>query len=736
MRVVGTLLLALVAACTPRSATKVQDATTVDASRELKSKSDFRKLIGEVEGAEPVVKFTLFKNSGDIYFQNTAKYQYHLQFLNNMFEEYKTLNMGGFEQLIFSEPPTLLAGGIYWLDGFTAADLPEPGILGFNTYFAEANGAPGFNAEYVKMVHKRLSETVAYAPGKIAYIFQSAPAFFKNRNTLAQIGIKSYPVNAIMGKSDKARVYSAAKSYGYLRKITSAEFAAGDYSSKDILLFDEVPIDIGPVSGVISANPQVPHSHVIFRSVNMKIPDLFVPNAGSVAAIANNLGKLVEFTTSGENSWTIRGADEIPNIAELAQAYFAQRVPALPELRANLQEANVFDFASAGASPALSDRYGAKGTNFALLDLALRKGGVDRQFANGSFLIPYSFNATHMAQRLTSTVCGKASEKCAKSYAGECSAPTKICMDIAGRGGTLRDFALAIAAPGYTVQMLASGGLRKASLFTVQYVIKKTEMVPAHLAQIKGLLSQRWSPTTRVRFRSSSNVEDLPGLTGAGLYSSHSGCLADEGLASGPSRCMTKLEYDRIVARITRLRALNNPELQPLIADLQESLTDTDLVADAVRKVFASLWYERAFLSRDYYRIPHDKAYMAVLVHPSFADDSANGVVVVEAAGSGIRSDVVVQQDDISITNPEIPGAVPEEVVVTTGAAPQYITRSNQVPAGGTVLSQAQLDDLQRQLKIVFDAFTALGLNKTGRLDVEIKRNQQGQMQIKQTRSL
>jgi hypothetical protein len=181
---------------------------------------------------------------------------------------------------------------------------------------------------------------------------------------------------------------------------------------------------------------------------------------------------------------------------------------------------------------------------------------------------------------------------------------------------------------------------------------------------------------------------------------------------------------------------MNNPELQPLIEDLQESLTDTDLVADAVRKVFASLWYERAFLSRDYYRIRHDKAYMAALVHPSFADDSANGVVVVERAASGIRSDIVVQVDDISITNPEIPGAVPEEVVVTTGAAPQYLTRSNQVPAGSTVLSQAQLDDLQRQLKIVFDAFTALGLNTTEKLDIEIKRNQQGQMQIKQTRSL
>jgi hypothetical protein len=147
LRVLGVLLFASALSCTPRSATRVLDAGTVDVSRELKSKSDFRKLIGEVEGSEPVVKFTLFKNSGEIYFQNTAKYQYHVDFLNDRFQEYKTLNMGGFEQLIFSEPPTLLAGGIYWLDEFTAADLPTPGILGFNIYFAESNGAPGFNAE-------------------------------------------------------------------------------------------------------------------------------------------------------------------------------------------------------------------------------------------------------------------------------------------------------------------------------------------------------------------------------------------------------------------------------------------------------------------------------------------------------------------------------------------------------------------------------------------------------------
>lgn len=732
-----------IASCTPKTNVNVSGVfnyNTLDMVQNIASKADFMKLVGQVSGSEPMVKLTLFRSSGAIYYQNTAKYNFHLQFLNDKFPEFKTLTMQGFEQLIFSEPPTLLAGAVYWLDDFSASDLSSRGAIGFNIYFASQNGSPGFKPEYVELVHKRISETISYPSDKIVYIFESPQAFFKGKMLLSQKGIKSYPVNAILGKSDKPRVYSAAQSYGYLRPISQAEFEAGDYTSKDILLFDDVPIDIGPVAGVISSMPQVPHSHVIFRATNMKIPDIFIPNARSVPSIAQNFGKLVELSATQDGGWSIKGANELPNIAALAESYFEKRIPDLPQPRSNLQELNFFDITTNTPSAALADRYGSKGTNFAILDAALRANGVERSFAKGAFLIPYSFNAAHMGQKVATAVCQKASEKCAKIYGSECTPASQVCASVATKSGSLRDFALTIAAPPFTAQMLSNGRMRKASLEMLRYAIAKTALIPDQLTQIKAALSLRWPDSTRVRFRSSSNAEDLSGLTGAGLYSSHSGCMADEGNTSiGPSACATPLELSRTRTLIAKLRTINDPKVATIIADLEESLTDKDLVSEAVRKVFASLWNERAFLSRDYYKMPHDKVFMAVLVHPSFADDTANGVAVVEQDNNGIRADVVVQTADLSITNPEIPGAVPEEVVLTSNGGPaaaQYLSRSNQVAGGGTILTPTQLGDLLRQLEIVFKTFHAAGLNTTGRVDVEIKRNGRGQMQIKQMRSL
>ena len=60
--------------------------------------------------------------------------------------------------------------------------------------------------------------------------------------------------------------------------------------------------------------------------------------------------------------------------------------------------------------------------------------------------------------------------------------------------------------------------------------------------------------TRRIRLRSSTNAEDLAGLTGAGLYTSHSACLADvDEDAPGGSQCLTELEKARTEALIAKL---------------------------------------------------------------------------------------------------------------------------------------------------------------------------------------
>lgn len=125
---------------------------------------------------------------------------------------------------------------------------------------------------------------------------------------------------------------------------------------------------------------------------------------------------------------------------------------------------------------------------------------------------------------------------------------------------------------------------------------------------------------TSYKFRSSTNAEDLEGFNGAGLYSSYGGKL--------------------------------NSKSKPI-----------DL---AIKRVWASLWNFTAFEERTYFKIDHASTAMGVLVHRSFPDEDANGVVITKNLFNQNHAYVVnVQFDDISVVDPE-PGIIQDQVILYT----------------------------------------------------------------------
>ena len=101
------------------------------------------------------------------------------------------------------------------------------------------------------------------------------------------------------------------------------------------------------------------------------------------------------------------------------------------------------------------------------------------------------------------------------------------------------------------------------------------------LATIENAVTAAFG-ATRMKFRSSTNAEDLAHHTGAGLYESRAGAVGD-----------------------------------PLYP-----------VDVALKTVWASVWNVRAFEERDYAGIDHTQVAMAILVAPSFPDELANGVAI------------------------------------------------------------------------------------------------------------
>jgi len=172
-------------------------------------------------------------------------------------------------------------------------------------------------------------------------------------------------------------------------------------------------------------------------------------------------------------------------------------------------------------------------------------------------------------------------------------------------------------------------------------------------------------PGTRMRFRSSTNAEDLGAFTGAGLYTSQSGDPLD------PKR--------------------------PVDA--------------AVKTVWASVWGPRAFEEREWYGIDHTQVGMSVLVHRSFPDEEANGVAITanifDTTGVEPGFYVNVQAGDESVVLPE-PGVVTDQFIYyydSPGQPVVYLASSNLIEDGETVLTNAQINELGNALAAIRDYF-------------------------------
>lgn len=226
--------------------------------------------------------------------------------------------------------------------------------------------------------------------------------------------------------------------------------------------------------------------------------------------------------------------------------------------------------------------------------------------------------------------------------------------------------------PGDRFGDLARGvGLRGAFL--------STPVPPAVLDPILAELTARYAhlaPSQGLRFRSSSNIEDIEGFNGAGLYASYSGWL-------------TPPTPDATVER-------------------------------ALQQVWGSYWGAEAFEERHAAGIDHLVGGMGVLVHPRFEDEAeeTNGVITISRLpdGHAERWEMVVnaQVGAISVTNPTLDETcrtiLPEvaRVLQAEAGAPRVERTQPSTETTGQVLDDAQLLGLLETLKPVVERWRGI----------------------------
>lgn len=197
---------------------------------------------------------------------------------------------------------------------------------------------------------------------------------------------------------------------------------------------------------------------------------------------------------------------------------------------------------------------------------------------------------------------------------------------------------------------------------------------------------------TPIRCRSSTNNEDLPGFSGAGLYDSFT----------------------------------HNP--------------DEGHLAKSIKQVYASLWNFRAFEERDFYRIDHKATAMGVLLHPNFKNEQANGVAVSEDILYETDGNYYLntQMGEDLVTNPGA-DASPEEMLLGQRAQDghEIVRRSSDVAEGGQLLSDTHLTAMRKHLTTIHESFRKLyelGAEDQFAMEIEYKITADGLLVIKQAR--
>ncbi|MBT3275839.1 MAG: hypothetical protein HN368_22005, partial [Spirochaetales bacterium] len=428
-----------------------------------------------------------------------------------------------------------------------------------------------------------------------------------------------------------------AEGFGLLRQMELNERP----NSRDIVLYDALPNEMPRVAGIITTVPQTPLSHVNLRAVQDGVPNAFVKGALDNERISSLIGKYVYLKVDAGDFY-IREAAR----AEV-ESHFSDMRPENAQVPArDLSVVSILPLDEIAFES--SSSFGAKTANLA----ALRTFGFPNGTVPDGFGIPFYYYDEFM------------------KFNGFYEQAEEMLQDPEFQSD-------------YNVQEMKLAEFRES--------IKDGDM-PRWMWNALSALQVSFPFGTSLRCRSSTNNEDLPGWSGAGLY------------------------------------------------DSKTQHPDEGHLSKSVKQVYASLWNFRAFDERQFHRIDHLTAAMGVLVHQNFEDERANGVAVtidpIYLTENTYYLNIQVQEN--LVTNPDAL-SIPEELLISSSGRDEYriVRSSNQVPSGERVLSIKHVNELRTYLKKIQINFSRLykaGEKSEFAMEVEFKITDEGKLVIKQAR--
>ena len=623
-------------------------------------------------------KFTLLKAPYDanmVYFQDSRTHLLHWDFAARYLAPLQGLSPIEFDQISLLEQDQKAV-----LGAVLTSMAPGPSRA-INEYGIQLVRHDPYTREETLRWLQIVQEAVQVDPNVQAFYFptveQQAVAD-THRDWFAQQG---FPVGSAAMWTHEDVIYAPGWALGRLQYVPADEintaYTQGNLLPTDILLTDGIPSEVPHVAGIISLAAATPSSHVAILSQTLGIPFVYLatPNARqkawTLASHRTALRAIDQVTLVDARTITDQQAEELLDL----------KAPAPLKIQP-IQRTGLYALSTDLLTPDDIDRVGGKAANFGMLRRSIPKNSPR------AMALTFDLWMDFLDQPFAGKTLREAIAQTLTPYRGAPVSMAALQQDLADIQNWFKDDSVTV--------------------FTSQ---QQDAVLHALTDWTSG-----FDPQRRLRFRSSTNVEDSNVFSGAGLYDSFSGCVADDldGDDTGPSACDPNQPKERGVFR-------------------------------AIRKVFASFYNPNAFLARLRHDILEDEVGMAILVHHSFPDaiEWANGVAVYTNQSTYSRTiSLVSQPGAVSVTNADS-GLVPEQVDVYVSSFgdnlyPSVRTYSNLLPLGQTVMTWDE--DYQALSRLCLNAAEEFE-RVTGReqytLDFEYKRvAPEGDLIIKQIREI
>ena len=422
------------------------------------------------------------------------------------------------------------------------------------TYLSLERGREFFENNYLKANRRFILGTIAYQTPLRRWTFESweGDLITAEQIKLASDIINSSFFTAVAYKPNSIAQDEEARKIAGLQRVSQSEIAKQqEYQAlnlakgvgrihvipkldehveigfNEILVLDEVPLQLPPVAGVISSKPSTPLSHINLLAKGWGVPNAYIKNAQEL--LKQYDGWWVEFETK-RDSYSIKRAD-VDQLREY-QRRLAQRLDVMKP-RYDLSEGRLLGLAQQRARSAIA--YGGKSANLGEL-MNARLPGI--MVPNG-FTVPfYYYDQFLRANKLDDAIFALLNNQ-------------KFVHD-----------------PAY----------RRAQLTILRGQIQQGKFDQELQAQILRRVRREF-PGKGLFVRSSSNSEDLPKFSGAGLYTT-----------------------------VPNVRG-------------------AEQLIEAVKTVWASLWNFEAYEARERAVIDHSKIFMAVLIQEGINSESS-GVMI------------------------------------------------------------------------------------------------------------